>query len=214
MTSPLIAFTIALILAGCGKPEPVEQSIVQPAEQSAEQPAERCHLFRPTESDPIVTVWDVESDRCIGYHIRERVDEEGRVAELRFMSGDSLYEGTVYVPAIVRYEYGEGTIVGTAYLGENEFLGGEIGAPFRTTYRIVGTRLLGCRDEYVPNAFPEGEEPPDEEVEGAIECPYVTYYLYSRAKMNGVNPVTEGFDWSTVRLPYDEAIVRARDYEL
>jgi hypothetical protein len=214
MTSLLLLAAAVFVLVGCTQPESAEQFAVQPAEPPADRPVERCHLFRSTASDPVITEWDVGADRCTGYHIRERVDAEGRVVELRFMDGDSLYEGTVYVPAIVRYEYGNGIIVGTAYLDEDEPLGGEIGAPFRTTYRIDGNRLLGCRDEYVPNAFAEGEEPPDEELEGVIGCPYITYYLYSRAKMGGVNPVAEGFDWNTVHLPYDESILRAGDYDL
>lgn len=214
MTNLILLSAAGFVLLGCAKPAPVERFADRPSEHPAEPIKERCHLFRSTASNPVVTAWDVETARCTGLHIRELVDAEGRVVELRFLDGDQPYEGTVYVPSIVEYEYDDGLIVGTAFLDEDEPLGGEIGSPFRTTYRIDGKRLLGCRDEYVPNAFAEGEESPDEELEGAEECPYITYYLYSRAKMAGVNPVAEGFDWSTVHLPYDEAILRAGDYDL
>ena len=146
------------------------------------------------------------------YHIVELVDGEDHVRELRFMQGDDLYRGVASAAARVRFEYTDSTIVETAYYADGSPVSVEAGLPFRITYRLNGRELLSCHNEFTPLSL--GEDPIVEDAAGPEECGYIPYYLYSRSKMDGVNPVADKFDWSTVRLPYDEAILSEGDYDL
>lgn len=182
MNASFLVVGLALGLVGC----------------TTDAPRERCHLFQPTSSEPAVSAWDVEASACTGHRILERVDEEGRVVELRFMDGDEPYGTSAWYPSVSQFAYTDTTIVETATMSDGSPFGLEVGAPFRTTYRVEGEYILGCRHEYAPGAFAEGEGPPDDKG----SCPYIWSYLYSRAKWRGVDPTEPGFDRATIHVPH------------
>ena len=194
----ILMLAIAMAFAGCA---PGTSEINEEARDYA------CHLFVPTESVPILTEWNVSQVKCKGYHIIEEIDSAGRVVEIIFMNNDKLWIPDAYNPVIVKYSYNENFITETLYTNDNEEFGASIGEPFRTQYYIEDGHILSCTREYLT------EDDVNDMVDDFVYkvCSYIPSYLYSSAKMNGINPSYEEFDWSTVRLPYGINIMECGD---
>jgi len=156
-----------------------------------------CHLFRRTESEPVVTSWDVNADLCVGQRILEEVDDLGRVTELRFLDGNSLYRSTVFNPAVIQFAYGDNIIRTTLFYADGSLFG-DTYAPFRAEYRTDGQRLVSCRFEFSPR---DSTRYGHDVEAGEGRCLYVPDYRYSMALRAGVDPVAPGFDPASVGVP-------------
>ena len=95
------------------------------------------HSFYSTASDPKLTRWNVEVDTLKDLYIRELVDSEGRVTELKFMHGQKIVSFTVFNPSIIKFRYNADSIIEIRLYADGFKLNGaEAGIPYKIIYGI------------------------------------------------------------------------------
>ena len=200
---------LVLVLGGCRSPGAGPSVTAQPATDRADSsvvavrvearaPAVRCHLWRKTESDPVIRAWDVEEPRCTAdsQHLIERSDSLGRVVELVFVDRRVNAYSSAWNAPIIRFAYEGDRIIETQYHEDGTPFGVEgVPAPYRTEYLLQDSAIVDCW-QYI--GLSESGRPHVEDQVHPEDCPYITGYLYSRSRYGGLNPTAVGADTVSV----------------
>jgi len=160
------------------------------------------HSLRMTDSEPVISAWNVDSSMVGPYYVIESVDSKGRVVELRFMDNKKLMEQSCYVTPIITYEYKENQIVQNSYMASEKLRTElECGDFQKTVYTLKGDSVVSCMNFNTDLGFLR--KPNEKDDAGYLEyynalkqyeagkeevCYGIIGYPYSMKKMGGRDP--------------------------
>jgi hypothetical protein len=166
----------------------------------------KCEITDP--GDFIIVQWNIASTLLPEAYIEEKVDAKGRTLELRYyFKGSLIYPVECGVYQLIRYEYPSDTVICEMLFdcyGDKES-NIECGVPWKTTYYLSKDQRMILRTEYenyVDTLFYLKHGMTMKQIESALEdlkrekytSDCVSYYCQSKAKLNGIFPISRDFN--------------------
>ncbi|NIR51855.1 hypothetical protein GWO43_25095 [candidate division KSB1 bacterium] len=167
----------------------------------------------------------VNPDTIKDIYIKETIDSEGRVIELKFMNGNQIVEFTCFEPSIIKYEYEQNKIIEYQYYADFSKINGvKCGVPYKTIYNIQNDKITSCLQfyDYEPYLTTYAKDMSKEELEkikqeyqknknGVVgNCDIIPGYVYSSARYKGMNIVSENYNSDNYHFPYFEDASKSR----
>ena len=166
------------------------------------------HRYEETASDFAVSAWNVSPQESGDTYLLERIDEIGRVTELRFMVHDQLNDASLcYLSAFIKYHYPNDSTVVLTYLNSEGVQQADIECemPSRVTYHLSKDRktIKSSKAEfefdwdlYLQNGWSRSEIEnilKDLESQNEQPAPFIQYYTKSKFKLDGIFPISNEF---------------------
>jgi hypothetical protein len=163
------------------------------------------HEYSPTASSWDILEWNLPDTTGKVWVLKETVDKEDRVIELEFLKdGKLIPDPLCYLANRVTFKYEDGKIIETLFSGQKHLLATDCEMPYKTIYHLdkdnkiekmetfaefdyaaVDSATIEQLKEWVP------EHKIIEAKEGQLQ---VDYFYHSFAKMNGIYPVSNGYE--------------------
>jgi hypothetical protein len=167
------------------------------------------HEYYETASDFAITKWDCNNHDSLDMYVIEKVDEQNRVTELKFMKNGELNFGSLcYLSPWLKFDYPNDSTITVSYLnseGQPE-ANIECEVPSMVKYNLTSDKktIKSSTDEFEFDPIPylqngwtkEGLEKAVLELktENGNTSPFIDYYSKSLLKLNGKFPVSKDFD--------------------
>lgn len=163
------------------------------------------HEYSPTASSWNILEWNVPDTTGKVWILKETVDKEGRVVELAFLeNGQLVSDPLCYLANRVTFSYEDGKIIETLFLGRNYLLATDCEMPYKTIYHLDKSDHIEKLEAFAEFDYTQFDSAtiaqlkewiPEHKVTKATDSPLqVDYYYHSFAKMNGIYPVSVGFE--------------------
>ncbi len=165
------------------------------------------HSYIPTASSWDVIEWNVSDTSNKEWLIKETVDKQGRVIELKFLKDGKLIKDILcYLANRVTFDYTENKIIETLYYFDNELLATDCEMHYRTIYHLDNQGYITKMESFAKYDFkgidkseiekwkewvPEHFEVTD----SAGLYLQIAYYYFSYAKMNEIYPVNRNYEF-------------------
>jgi hypothetical protein len=170
------------------------------------------NLFRPTESAPVLTKWNVGYSDTLGFYIIEKTDTNNRVTSIVFMHKKQVCSFSAFEPSIINYKYNKNEIIETRMYANGSFMSFvDVGIPYQFIYSLSDSGFINnVQTNYYLDTLKADKKDNRrilKDVEFAksnyIQPKNISSYYYSYAKMNGKNPVCRDFKKDSSAIPYD-----------
>lgn len=170
------------------------------------------HEFEQTASDFRIVKWNVDKNNLPDYYLAEKIDDLGRVTELKFYkNGESSFNALCYLSTWLKYEYSDNNTVIEYNLNEKGEPESNIECelPSKTVYFLSPDNKIILKTEFDYKIDKEHYENlgwTDEFIDKIIlelksydkdkEVRLIDYYSKSFSKLNGIYPTSQNFDIS------------------
>ncbi len=184
------------------------------------------HSFYSTASEAKLVKWMVHPDTLKDLYIKETINNNNQVIELKFMHGQEIAQFTCFEPSIIRFEYEENKIIETRFYADDSKLNFiECREPYKIVYNLKDRFITDCVEYFDFELYLTGEakkflnkeslkniKEHYELRKNGVETfyNYVIGYVYSSAKYNNRSIVSHAFEPHIVRFPYSEEASKSK----
>jgi hypothetical protein len=165
------------------------------------------HSYIPTASSWDILEWNVSDTSDTKWHLKETLDNQGRVIELEFLKDGKLVDDPLcYLANRITFEYNQNQIIETLYHFNQEIYTTDCEMYYKTIYHLDKKGFITKRESFAKYDFDGLEKSEIEKLkkfvpEHAVMTDSigtnleVEYYYHSFAKMNGIYPVNKNYEF-------------------
>jgi hypothetical protein len=166
------------------------------------------HAFSNTDSDPIITKWNIPLASKTRYYVVEKVDSKNRVLSVRFTDrGHTCNCGEAGFTPYITFKYQRNQIIETHYdYHDSLFASLEAGPPTVVVYTLDSdTNIVRVASHYSKRIFSDYHDYfSHNSIAASIKwlqhhwdtnTHYIGSFVFSKAKLNGTMPTVNKYDW-------------------
>lgn len=166
------------------------------------------HAFSNTDSDPVLTQWDIALTPETGYYVVEKVNSKHRVQSIRFTDhGHTCNCGEADFTPYVTFAYQRNQVIETHYDSDDSlFVSLEAGPPTVVVYTLDSdTNIVKVVSHYNDRVYMDYRNYfSHDNIAASVKqfqahwdanTKYIDFYIFSKAKLNGKMPTVGNYDW-------------------